>query len=141
MGSTPSYLIALEGAIATGKTTFLRTLEHSAVVDAICEPLDVWRNFGSTDLLGLFYNDPTRYAATFQNLVELTQGEILRRPNDKPIRILERSPQSSLEIFVRTLKQRRILQPLDSAILTQRYENLTSEYPIAKYIKLKLNWL
>ena len=137
MGSTPSYLIALEGAIATGKTTFLRTLEHSAVVDAICEPLDVWRNFGSTDLLGLFYNDPTKYAATFQNLVELTQGEILRRPNDKPIRILERSPQSSLEIFVRTLKQRRILQPLDSAILTQRYENLTSEYPIAKYIYLK----
>lgn len=137
MGSTPSHLIAVEGAIATGKTTFLKTLEQCNSLDVYCEPVNIWRNFESFDVLKLFYSDPNRYATSFQHLVALTQGEILNRAPKGSTKILERSPQSSLEIFVRVLRQEGVVDPLDFALLTQRYDTLIDRYPITKYIYIK----
>lgn len=78
--------IAVEGNIATGKSTFIRFLEqHSPSYHVVSEPLTKWQNVSSNsevtsgsqaqggNLLDLFYKEPSRWAYTFQSYACLSR--------------------------------------------------------------------
>lgn len=70
--------IALEGNIGSGKSTLLRLL-RSRGMRVIDEPLQRWRGkeaaHGSSNLLSMFYEDPKRWAFTFQSAAFFTRAE------------------------------------------------------------------
>lgn len=79
--------IAVEGNIATGKSTFLNIVE-AKIANAQCvqEPIERWTDIGDDgeeeqtasqqnggNLLGLFYKEPKRWAYTFQTYAFLSR--------------------------------------------------------------------
>lgn len=99
---TPKNRITLcvEGNISVGKTTFLQrianeTLELRDLVEIVPEPIDKWQNIGPDhfNILGAYYDEPERYAYTFQNYVFVTRVMQERESSVgiKPLRLMERS--------------------------------------------------
>lgn len=65
----PLVVVYVEGLIGAGKSTLLRNIERVSDpkrVRVIYEPVDEWEKFG---MLSTFYNDPARWAYTFQTYV------------------------------------------------------------------------
>ena len=56
-------IIAVEGIIGSGKTTFINHLCKLLNATPHLEPVDSWRN---SNLLDNYYKDPSRWALTFQ---------------------------------------------------------------------------
>lgn len=98
-------VIALEGNIAVGKTTFAKALKAKFpdAVEIIEEPIDLWQNCGGFNMLEEFYKDPVKYAYMFQSFAVATRIGALSAAlatTTKPIVIIERSCYSD-ELFVR----------------------------------------
>ncbi|MGI4812161.1 MAG: deoxynucleoside kinase [Janthinobacterium lividum] len=98
--------ISIEGNIASGKTTILRTLIGRPDVFVVEEPVDIWREFGT---LELFYKDPIRMAPTFQLLILFHLADHYKRalenaPFGTKYIIFERSPFSAVNIFAKMFK-------------------------------------
>lgn len=109
---TTSYnktTISLEANIGAGKTTFLTKLrEHySKYFNDICEPLDDWLQVprgGDKNILGLLYQDPTRWGYTFQHNAFFTRVDKLTREYDPHrVNITERSVVSDFKVFAHIL--------------------------------------
>lgn len=92
--------LCVEGNISVGKTTFLQrianeTLELRVLVEIVPEPVDKWQNVGPDhfNILNAFYEEPERYAYTFQNYVFVTRVMQEREScgGMKPLRLMERS--------------------------------------------------
>lgn len=123
-----SVKLAVEGNIGAGKSTFLNVLsdgqlELQDIVEVVPEPVDAWRqvpngNEQPINLLDRFYQDPKRYAYTFQHYVLLTRMEKDRaaRASTKPIRILERSIFSDRMVFVRAMHEAGFMGDLELSV-------------------------
>lgn len=90
----------VEGNISVGKTTFLQkianeTLELRDLVEVVPEPVGKWQDIGPDhfNILNAFYEEPHRYAYTFQNYVFVTRlmQERESAKGLKPLRLMERS--------------------------------------------------
>lgn len=99
-GHKKRYTFCVEGNISVGKSTFLQrianeTLELRDLVEIVPEPIDKWQNVGPDhfNILDAFYNQPQRYAYTFQNYVFVTRVMQERESSGgiKPLRLMERS--------------------------------------------------
>lgn len=115
--------IAVEGNIATGKSSFIDLLDHAKQEWAVIpEPVAKWTNVSAKcdghdvsssqqhggNLLKLFYDDINRWAYTFQSYVLFSRlrtqqkpppSSILQRRN--PVLFYERSWHSDRDIFAR----------------------------------------
>ena len=86
--------LSIEGNIGAGKSTLLKILQNALGEDRIeilPEPVHKWTNCRGSNLLGTFYEDPKRYAYTFQSFAFITRLMSQQQPQMKEIRILERS--------------------------------------------------
>lgn len=92
--------LCVEGNISVGKTTFLQrianeTVELRDLVEVVPEPIDKWKNIGPDhfNILNAFYEEPERYAYTFQNYVFVTRVMQEKESSSgiKPLRLMERS--------------------------------------------------
>jgi len=104
-----STIIAIEGNIGVGKSTFTRILQtyynNSTIVS---EPIDIWMNIknkSGENILGLFYKDIPRWAYSFQNLAYLTrmikiQDAVLTK---SPLIFLDRSLGTDKNVFEKML--------------------------------------
>jgi len=125
----------VEGNISSGKSTFLQDVLSTSAVLKVCkhyiyndytetrkqdtvhivpEPVQSWQSIPSRiqghtphNLLQKFYDDPTRYAYTFQNYVFMTR--YLQERNSSsfttPLRIMERSVFSDRYVFVESVRE------------------------------------
>ena len=83
--------IAVEGAVAVGKTTLLPKLHsviasHNIDIDLVLEPVDKWVKWEGENenwkLLDMMYKDPKTYAATFQMAAAISKIQSLQdHPN------------------------------------------------------------
>jgi len=92
----------IEGNIGSGKTTLINKLKSNNNYEVIEEPVSTWLSIkGDNDknLLGLFYEDPTRYAYLFQTMVFKTRLQSLDHPQVKPFRFSERSVWTDKYVF------------------------------------------
>lgn len=90
--------ISIEGNIGAGKSTLLRVMDKwfgADMIETLPEPVDSWKNCNGQNLLESFYQDSKRYAYAFQSYAFISRlTQIQQEPQDKSVRILERSPLS-----------------------------------------------
>lgn len=129
--------MCVEGNISVGKTTFLEKVcdasaELQGQVQVVPEPIAQWTNTpnGQHNLLERFYRDPEQYGYMFQNFVFCTRVEQERclGAQELPLRLLERSVFSDLQVFVRAGVQQKYLTPFERDVY------LSSVQPIIKSV-------
>ncbi len=112
-------IIAIEGNIGVGKSTFTKILKdnfkNSLIVD---EPVDTWislKDDSGTSILGLFYKDVNRWAYTFQNLAYITRMMRIADSikSDKDIIFLDRSLGTDKYVFEKMLYDDKIISELE----------------------------
>lgn len=107
----------LEGNIGAGKSTFLTLLaQQDATLSVGLEPLHEWQNqiYGQS-LLAHFYENPQRWAYTFENLtlISRVQNHLLEQKIAHPFHIVERSIYSGNYVFARNSYENSFLTTLE----------------------------
>jgi deoxyadenosine/deoxycytidine kinase len=150
VASAPSRVrkIAVEGNIATGKSTFLRILEKSTPsYHVVSEPLTRWQNVDSDqvscsqqcggNLLDMFYKDPKRWAYTFQAYACLSRlraqlrpipSELSQQPN--PVVFFERSVYSDKYVFAENCHDSGLLSDLEWSVYSDWHGFLLEALPL-----------
>lgn len=103
---------------------------QKAGTSIVLEPVDKWQRVESCaqtqpfNILDEFYEDPKRYAYTFQNYVFMTRylQEIESRNADVPLRIMERSVFSDRMIFVESVHEKGWISDLELSIFNGWYD-------------------
>jgi len=147
--TTPSpQIITLEGTIGAGKSTLLAQLaEWYPTAHIIREPVDLWTRLTLPDgrsLLALFYEDPARWAFTFQQYAFLTRltllQEALHQTPPPPLIIMERSPLTDRHIFATHMINQRLFNPIEQAIYFQWFATYAAPL-LAPPLQIKHIWL
>ncbi|XP_039931104.1 thymidine kinase 2, mitochondrial isoform X2 [Hirundo rustica] len=119
-------IICIEGNIASGKTTCLDYFAQTTSIEVLKEPLAKWRNVRGHNILGLMYQDASRWGITLQTYVQLTMLEQHTRPmfmlQIAPIRMMERSIHSAKHIFVENLYRSGKMPEVDYAVLSEWFD-------------------
>jgi len=112
-------IIAIEGNIGVGKSTFTNILKvnfnNSLIVS---EPVDIWINMkddSGNNILGLFYKDIKRWAYSFQNLAYVTRMIKISDAinSDKEVIFLDRSLGTDKNVFEKMLYDDKVLSDLE----------------------------
>lgn len=113
-------LIAIEGNIGTGKTTFINILKEKINnCDTVDEPVEIWKKIIDSDnknILQNFYQDMTRWGYSFQNVACITriikiQDAIIN--SSKQILFLDRSLETDKYIFEKMLYDDKIINEME----------------------------
>lgn len=129
--------LSVEGNISAGKSTFLRILQQECVqlqelLEVVPEPVDRWQSVGSSrlNMLDMFYQDPGRFAYTFQNYVFISRvvQERESRGCIKPLRLLERSVFSDRMVFVRAVHEAKWLSDAELEVYDSWFD------PVIRYL-------
>ncbi|XP_066184111.1 LOW QUALITY PROTEIN: thymidine kinase 2, mitochondrial [Sylvia atricapilla] len=115
-------IICIEGNIASGKTTCLDYFAQTTSIEVLKEPLAKWRNVRGHNILGLMYQDASRWGITLQTYVQLTMLEQHTRPMVSPIRMMERSIHSAKHVFVENLYRSGKMPEVDYAVLSEWFD-------------------
>ena len=118
--------IAVEGAVAVGKSTLLPKLHAVFLakdidIDLVLEPVDKWVNWEgqnnkSWNLLELMYQNPEKYASRFQMAATISKIQSLS-DSPKPAKLVERTLQCQEKVFIPLLVQNNYLEELDQSLL------------------------
>lgn len=106
-------IIAIEGNIGVGKTTFLEKMKSCKKINDksnfISEPVDIWLSITDNDgknILGKYYDNKERWSYTFQNFSYITKMTKLVdaiRNSNKQIIFLDRSIGTDKNVFAKML--------------------------------------
>lgn len=142
--STPSepvtpthYIIAYEGNIGAGKTQILTHHPPLNNIEILLEP--DFDNVGGVKPLTAYYRQPHKYATTVQFLVAAKQARLIKKPFISKIRILERSPDSSRNIFIETGRYFGLINKIEYECLHYTYEDLINSCPLLAIVYLRTN--
>ncbi|ESO82884.1 hypothetical protein LOTGIDRAFT_109002, partial [Lottia gigantea] len=116
--------ICVEGNIGSGKTTLLEYFSKLPNIEVTKEPVDKWRNIKGLNALELMYEDPSRWGLTFQTYVQLTMLEIHTQPQEKRIKMMERSIYSAKYCFVENLYKGGKMPEIEYIVLTEWFDFL-----------------
>ena len=130
-------MVSVEANIGSGKSTFLRLLQHhfNDRVNVIYEPLNEWQTEYSdkdgNNILGLFYDDPKRWGYTFQANAFLTRIQKKNREyEDGKLNITERSVFSDRHVFASMLKADGLINEIEWKYYTNWYNWLVPAFDI-----------
>ena len=135
--STP-FTVSIEGAVGVGKSRFINFLKTNREMKGVIfldETLEQWENFHGKNLLELFYADPEQFAFTFQNYALLSMMDRQFKSEKAEIRIMERSPLSSITIFTKIMQDNGHISEVQGEILRDWYRMLEKN----KLINLKID--
>ncbi|CAD5115558.1 DgyrCDS4522 [Dimorphilus gyrociliatus] len=120
------FTVAVEGNIGCGKTTFLKHFENKKNVEVHKEPIEMWTDIKGHNTLDLMYKDPQRWSLTFQSYVQLTMLKVHQAPQEKSIKLMERTIHSGRYCFIENLHKSNVLPNVDYAVLSEWYDWLAS---------------
>jgi deoxyadenosine/deoxycytidine kinase len=119
-------LVALEGNLGSGKSTFLDWFNGPGVT-RIPEPVSKWVKTPKTktNLLKKMYRNPGTTEFLFDIYVGLTRMEQLKRAHGlTTIRVMERSLLSTVELFAEMQVEQGKLSPLEWEVLNEWYDQV-----------------
>ena len=120
--TTNRKIIAIEGNIGVGKSTFTHILNDTFNKSMIVqEPVELWQNIKDAEnnnILGLFYTNINRWAYTFQNVAYITRMIKISDAinSDSEILFLDRSLGTDKNVFEKMLYDDKIISELEHKI-------------------------
>lgn len=139
------YVIAIEGNIGIGKSTFLRQFEQTVEIwglqEQICcmqEPVDLWSKIQDPDtnetILSKFYKDVPKYAFAFQIMAYTSRLEGFRRlmrehPRCQVI-VCERSLEADYHIFAKMLHDDGSIEPIQFQVYEMLFQSTSQEFAV-----------
>ena len=140
-------IIAIDGNIGAGKTTFLDNLEKECIgrtdIFFLREPVDEWMKFKDSSgesILEKFYQDPHKYAFAFQivafNTILASLKKVLSDPKYEII-ICERSIATARHVFMNMLYKDNIVNDFEYKI----YEDLFTKDIVDNYYPTEILYL
>ena len=124
-------MILLEGNIGAGKTTVGRTLADDGRFGFIEEPTTMWREGFASNMLGLYYEDPQRWAFTFQICAFITRAKTWREVlalTDHSKVILERSVFCDRHVFAENCYRTGLMSLAEYQLYQGMWEFLVTSY-------------
>lgn len=116
------FTVIVEGNIGSGKTTFLNHFQKYNNVCVLSEPINKWRDCDGHNLFGLMYQDPQKWAFSFQSYVQLTMLENHTNEIDKPIKLMERSIYSARYCFVEKMLKDGLMPAASGAVINEWFK-------------------
>lgn len=126
--------LAVEGNIAAGKSTFLKLLSDEGNFKMCPEPVLDWTDISlskdvdqsaDNNLLAKFYEDPARWALTFQNYALFSRVRNQPKLDRSGVYLCERSVFSDRLIFGRNGLKTGIMTPLEYSLYCKWHSFLT----------------
>ena len=143
------HVVCVEGVIGCGKSTLLKGLQahgYKVLLEPLHEWMDVYRdNDGS--ILQHFYQDPTRWAFTFQVMALYTRAKAFKEAIEEceqdgtQVLIIERSLLTTYQVFLKVLIQEGHVNTIESRLFRDVHESLLQGLLNLKYytIHVKTN--
>ena len=117
--------VYIEGNISAGKTELMKHFKDKPNIAILTEPLSLWQDFKGKNLLKLKYENNSKYEYIFQSIANVSRLEQLNEHSHKNIiSIMERSIQSSFNVFVKNSKDNYDMDQLTYEALEYTYEVL-----------------
>jgi deoxyadenosine/deoxycytidine kinase len=135
---TMPILISLDGNIGAGKTTLLESL-HEAFPGLVLvkEPVEDWlqmKNERGKSILQLYYDDPKRYAYTFQHTALMTRirntRQAIASAPENAVVVCERSILTDRHIFAEMLHNDKMLSPIEWDLYLMWYDLLAEHMKV-----------
>ncbi|BFZ12637.1 hypothetical protein BsWGS_15676 [Bradybaena similaris] len=121
-----NFVVSVEGNIGCGKTEMLNYYKRTQNCEIIPEPVDKWRNIQGHNALELMYENPERWGMALQTYIQLTMLQMHKLPQEKPVRLIERSIFSAKYCFVENLFRSGKMAEIEYLILTEWFEWITN---------------
>ncbi|RLC75777.1 MAG: hypothetical protein DRI81_11385 [Chloroflexi bacterium] len=126
-------MILLEGNIGAGKTTVGNALAASGKFGFIEEPTSAWREGYAANMLELFYDDPHRWAFTFQTCAFVTRAKTWKEMlalNDHSRVVLERSIYCDRYIFAENCHRTGLMSSTEYQLYCGLWDFLVADYRV-----------
>ena len=128
--------VSLEGIIGCGKTSFLNFLQELDIaeiegISLLAERVTEWQNFNDFNLLELFYKKREKWSFVFQHVVLYTMIQRLLDSKQAKIRLMERSPMSSIEIFAKNLVSTKCMADIEFTALKAWFDMVDKQLGIS----------
>ena len=126
-------MILLEGNIGAGKTTVGNTLAASGKFGFIEEPTAVWQEGYAANMLELFYDDPHRWAFTFQTCAFVTRAKTWKEMlalNSHSRIVLERSIYCDRYIFAENCHRTGLISSAEYQLYCGLWDFLVADYHV-----------
>lgn len=95
------------------------------------EPVSEWQNLNDFNLLKMAYEDPEKYAETFQSYALLTMMKRqLEKVEAHKINVMERSVQSSYHCFMEALAQKELIKQPTVEVFKEWFEFIQRNFQI-----------
>lgn len=124
------FTVSVEGNIGCGKSTLLEYFKDCDTVETIKEPVDKWTNLNGHNCLELLYQDPARWAFSFNQYAMKTRLDMHTHTPKVPVKMLERSLYSTRYVFVENSKTAGMLTHLEFAVLSEWFDFLIATQKI-----------
>lgn len=123
MANSSTQIVAVEGNIGVGKSTFIKFLnQYFPSSKTVAEPVDMWlkiKDINGKNILQTFYDDIDRWAYTFQNLAYVSRMmsiEQVIKNSDSKLFFLDRSLGTDKHVFEKMLYNDNKLNHLEHQI-------------------------
>lgn len=110
-------IFAVEGNIASGKSTLLKRL--SELYPIVPEPLETWQDFHGYNVLKSVYDHTEEWLFKFQSLVVLTISQTHAKINPEVTTVCERSLDSVRNVFIKHAINNRMLNHFEASLLNE----------------------
>jgi len=138
-------IISVEGNIGAGKSTFLdRLREQFPNAYFVPEPVDEWNTITDTNgttILEKYYEDPKKYAFSFQMMAFITRLKLLKEAPKNCLVITERSVFTDREIFAKMLHESGKIEDIEYKIYLKWFDELVQNLKVDGIIYLKTSHL
>lgn len=143
-----TYIITIEGNIGAGKSTFVKFLKEECEnlklsnIIFLQEPVDEWTKIKVDEItiLEKFYQEPDKYAFTFQMMAYISRLAILQKAieeNPNAIIISERCLLTDKHVFAKMLYDSNNIDPYSFQIYNLWFDHFYNKLPKHKHIYLK----
>jgi deoxyadenosine/deoxycytidine kinase len=143
-----TYIITIEGNIGAGKSTFVKFLKEEcdnlklSNIIFLQEPVDEWTKIkvDGITILEKFYQEPDKYAFTFQMMAYISRLAILQKAieeNPNAIIISERCLLTDKHVFAKMLYDSNNIDPYSFQIYNLWFDHFYNKLPNHKHIYLK----
>ena len=130
------FIVAIEGNIAAGKSTFVEELKKkykgNATISFLDEPVDEWekiKDIYGVSMLQKYYSNPSKYSFAFQmmalgsRLNNLKQKVKSLDPTERHVIITERSVFTDREVFAKMLHDQKMMEDVEFKIYNKWFDD------------------